>query len=78
MRASNTRGNVEMLTKGINMRNAMMMSATLGGLLLISGPSWAEPNNATNVVSRIETEKMRLERPFLSKQIRRRTTPYFD
>ena len=46
-----------MLTKGINMRNAMMMSATLGGLLLVSSPSWAEPNDATNVVSRIETEK---------------------
>ena len=46
-----------MLTKGINMRNAMMMSATLGGLLVISSPSLAEPNDATNVVSRIETEK---------------------
>ncbi|MEE2901113.1 MAG: type IV pilus secretin PilQ [Myxococcota bacterium] len=46
-----------MLTKGINMRNAMMMSAALGGLLIISSPSLAEPNDATNVVSRIETEK---------------------
>ena len=65
-----------MLTKGINMRNAMMMSATLGGLLVISSPSLAEPNDATNVVSRIETEKNAVAQQYSLKRNKRRTTVF--